>query len=171
MTETLNEALALDSYGIQVFEGRRYVKVTSPRGLADYPPESVAVDYSGPFEEAQISDEQERDMVESVKRDSGWDVLTGWSLNGGMAIMHPSQYVGGDLADHILDTPGLWTCVSVEMYPPCCDAGDDGTACEEWLKRERCEHADYNPESDAAGWALLHKEITPMTKAIEEKEL
>jgi hypothetical protein len=30
--------------------------------------------------------------------------------------------------------------------------------CAEYEAHERCEHADYPPESKAAGWALVHKE-------------
>lgn len=154
----MNEALALDGYGIRVKADGTWEKVKTPGSLAEYPPDSVMVDYSGAWGDQQISDQQERDMIDSVKSDSGWDMLTGWSRGGGVAIMHPSEYVGGSLAGHIAETPGLWACVSVEMHAPQCDAGGDGMPCAAWLKRERCDHADYPAESEAAGWALVHRE-------------
>lgn len=43
--------------------------------------------------------------------ETGWELLTGftgqYSYNG--PAMHPSEYIGGGLARHILDTPGLYT--------------------------------------------------------------
>ena len=130
-----------------------------PARLEDFAPESIEVAYDGPLEEAQISDDQERDMVKTVKRDTGWDVLTGWALGGGVAIMHNSQYIGGDLEEHIKETPGLWAIASIEMHPRHCEAGDDGMPCADYTAREKCEHADGARESEAAGWALIHKEI------------
>ena len=42
--------------------------------------------------------------------EAGWELLTGftgqYSYNG--PGMHPSEYIGGGLASHILDTPGLY---------------------------------------------------------------
>jgi hypothetical protein len=56
---------------------------------------------------------------ESVRKPSvsgdGWTLLSGYSgqFSYSGPIMHPSEYVGGKLADHILETPGLWTIVEV----------------------------------------------------------
>lgn len=107
-----------------------------------YAPE-VSCEYSGPFADAQISDAQERDMIDFVKRDTGWALLTGWSRGGGLAIMHPSEFIGGQLADHVRETPGYWVAVSVELHP-----GEDDP-----------EYKDGNGESDTAGWALAYREV------------
>lgn len=44
-----------------------------------------------------------------------WALLTGWSAqyNYRGPVMGPGEYVGGALARHILDTPGLWVAVTV----------------------------------------------------------
>lgn len=71
--------------------------------------------YVGTDEDGQISDDDERTMISEL-RSHGWELLTGWtgqySYNG--PIMHPSEYVGGRLAEHILSTPGLYVVVAVE---------------------------------------------------------
>lgn len=71
--------------------------------------------YVGTDEDGQISDDDERTMISEL-RSHGWELLTGWtgqySYNG--PIMHPSEYVGGRLAEHILSTPGLYAVVAVE---------------------------------------------------------
>ena len=45
-----------------------------------------------------------------------WQLLTGWTgqygYNGG--CFHPSEFIGGALAEHILSTPGNWVAVTVE---------------------------------------------------------
>lgn len=102
---------------------------------------SVSCEYDGPFVDAQISDDQERDMYASVKSDSGWELLSGWSRGGGLYIMHPSEYVGGALAEHIRETPGYWVVVTVELNP----------------QENDPEYNDGNGESESAGWALAYR--------------
>jgi hypothetical protein len=108
-----------------------------------YAPE-INCDYDGPFSEAQISDEHERDMVEYAER-QGWAIESGWShqdsgrYNG--PIMHTSEYIGGNLAAHILATPGLWMAESVELHPG----------------EEDPEYNNGSGESDAAGWVFAHR--------------
>jgi hypothetical protein len=116
--------------------------VTDQGTTGVYAPE-VHIEYDGPFAEAQISDDQERAMIDWIKG-QGWDVLTGWALGGGLALMHASQYIGGRLADHIRKTPGYWVVCSVELHP-----GEDDP-----------EHESNggNGESEAAGWILCHRE-------------
>jgi hypothetical protein len=66
-------------------------------------------------EDGQILGAHEQEMIESVKC-QGWELLSGWTgqycYHG--PIMHPSEFVGGRLAKHILETPGLYCAVSVE---------------------------------------------------------
>ncbi|MFI0265603.1 hypothetical protein [Streptomyces luteogriseus] len=96
----------------------------------------INCDYTGPFDDAQISDADEEAMGESVKS-QGWTLETGWTgqyLYSG-AIMHPSEFIGGKLAEHIRETPGLWVALSVELHPE-----------------------DENAESESAGWVLAYRE-------------
>lgn len=66
----------------------------------------------------------------------GWTLLSGSSQQYGGSVMHPSEYVGGKLADHILSTPGLWVVVTVSDTASNLDPADD----------------------DLVGWAIAHKE-------------
>lgn len=97
-----------------------------------YAPESVIET----DEDGQILAGHETAWIEYL-RSQGWEPERGWTGQYGYAgpIMHPSEYIGGHLADHILETPGLWVAVSVECIP--------------W---------DEDGESDAAGWAVLYRE-------------
>lgn len=83
-----------------------------PEGIRVHAPESIDVDSD---DDGQISAEDDAAMVAQVARD-GWQVLNGWSAQSGYAgpIMHSSEYIGGALAVHILETPGFWVAVTVE---------------------------------------------------------
>lgn len=134
----LNDRMQID----HVIRVREDGTVTDQGITGVYAPE-IHIEYDGPFAEAQISDDQERAMATWVKG-QGWDILTGWSMNGGPAIMHASQYIGGRLAAHIRETPGYWVKLSVEIYP-----GEDDP-----------EHESNggNGESTYAGWLLAFRE-------------
>jgi hypothetical protein len=60
-------------------------------------------------EDGQVMPEDERDYIAQAER-QGWELLRGWTGQYGYAgvIMHPSEYVGGALADHIREIPGLY---------------------------------------------------------------
>lgn len=95
----------------------------------------VATDRDG-----QITDDGERDMIGSVRRE-GWELLTGFTgqYRYSGPIMHPAEYIGGALAEHIRTTPGLYAAVVVYLDFPddvTEDAGDD----------------------DVAGWAVAYRE-------------
>lgn len=81
--------------------------VTEPGG---YAPELVMfVDEDG--QALPDSDEQLREQAKSA----GWRLLEGWTgqyrYHG--PVMHPSEYVGGRLAEHILETPGEYVVTEV----------------------------------------------------------
>ena len=79
---------------------------------------------------------------EITELNSDWLLLDGWSgqyLYSG-SIMHPSEYIGGPLADWMLDTPGLYVALVAETYRSC---GDQCGQCKE------CE-----PEFD--GWVIAY---------------
>jgi hypothetical protein len=92
-----------------------------------YAPEfTVGTDADG-----QVLAEHEAQMIADVKA-QGWELVSGWTGQYGYSgpIMHPSEFIGGALEQHIRETPGYWVAVAVE--------GDD-----------------YEP---AAGWALAYRE-------------
>lgn len=67
-------------------------------------------------EDGQITREHEQQMIRDVESE-GWQLLTGWTgqyLSAHSPIMHPSEYIGGALEEHIRETPGLYAAVSVE---------------------------------------------------------
>jgi hypothetical protein len=98
-----------------------------PAGI--YAPESViTTDADG-----QILAADEAEYTASIER-QGWQLERGLTGQYGYSgpIMHASEYVGGELEDHIRETPGLWTVVTVETL-------DDS--------------------EDAAGWAIAYREL------------
>lgn len=105
--------------------------ITEPTGI--YAPEVLFGS-----EDGQILAMHERHVREDLER-IGWTVETGWSRQYSYSgpIMHPSEYIGGALADHIRETDGYWVAVSAEMWP--------------------YEEDDDSPEP--AGWLLLHRDL------------
>jgi hypothetical protein len=81
-----------------------------------------------------ITDEHEKDFVSQAKAE-GWDILRGWT--GQYAYhgicMHPSEYIGGALEEHVLDNPGLWVAITIEQY------------------------IEGQEQSECAGWTLAYK--------------
>lgn len=122
---------------IRVVDGTWYDDVKNV-----YAPEvSVGTD-----EDGQITDDDERAMVESVTR-QGWGLLSGWTGQYGYngPIMHASEYVGGQLAQHILATPGLYCVVSVETL-------DDSEEPAGWVVAYRdLPESDDSPQQDTGG--------------------
>ena len=62
----------------------------------------------------------------------GYELLTGWTGQYGYngAAMHSSEYIGGALARHILETPGYWQAAAV--YPLCDHGSDHDCEPESW---------------------------------------
>lgn len=91
------------------------------------PESAVGTDGDG-----SILAEHEQAWVESIQR-QGWELMCGWSgayLAGNTAIMHPSEFIGGGIAEHILENPGLYCAITVETV-------DD--------------------DEEAAGWAVCYR--------------
>lgn len=59
-----------------------------------------------------------------------WELINGYSGQDSYSgpIMHPSEYVGGRLADHILETPGVYAVVEVRDQDADTDNGEDDSA-------------------------------------------
>jgi hypothetical protein len=89
----------------------------------------------------QILDEHEDGYRAQAER-QGWQLLTGWTGQYGYRglVMHPSEYVGGQLAEHILSEPGEYVVIAVE-----CDQ-----------------------DSDPAGWAIAYREKAPEPDAHDQ---
>jgi len=77
----------------------------------------------------------------------GWELLSGFSGQYSYSgpIMHNSEFVGGGLERHILETPGYWVAVVVESH------------CQ--YTQENCSE-ESGCDCDPAGWAVAHKEFT-----------
>lgn len=88
--------------------------------------------FIGTDEDGQILDEHEDGWVRDLN-ERGWEPVTGCSGQYGYAgpIMHPSEFLGGSMAERLAMTPGTYAVVMVE--------------------------ADEDGERDACGWALLRR--------------
>lgn len=87
-------------------------------------------------DEGQFTREGIEEYCELIKS-QGWEPEVGYPVDalwGGDPVMHSSQFIGGNLAEHIVSTPGLWTVIEVRT-------DDDGDS------------------SDSAGWVLLYREV------------
>lgn len=75
-----------------------------------YAPELYALSDS----EGQHTPDTDPNLI-SDARDAGWELLSGWTGQYGYSgvCMHPSEFIGGSLAEHILETPGYWVAVVV----------------------------------------------------------
>ena len=93
--------------------------------------DGVATSYNGPAYAPEVY--WSEGEPEETKVD-GWTLETGWtgqySYNG--PHMHPSEFIGGRLADYVLETDGLWVAVVVE---------------------------DITDQDNPVGWAIAHREI------------
>lgn len=83
--------------------------------------------------DGQILAQHEADYTDQARR-QGWQLLSGWTGQSGYRgpVMHSSEYVGGGLARHILETPGQYVVTTVET--------DDD-------------------DEQAAGWVVLFREL------------
>lgn len=69
----------------------------------------------GTDEDDQILPEHDKALMEDATR-QGWTLLRGWSQQDGYGgpLMHPSEFVGGRLEDHIRENPGLYVAVVID---------------------------------------------------------
>lgn len=106
MSNHLRSIMAVD-HVIQVLEGGCIIE---PIQCVHAPEVCVSTD-----EDGQIRGSDEREMIESVDS-QGWSLLTGFTGQYGYSgpIMHPSEFIGGGLAEHIMSTPGFYCAVTVE---------------------------------------------------------
>jgi hypothetical protein len=104
-----------------------------------YAPElSVDVDADG-----QLLTLDGADLRDQATR-QGWELLDGYSGQYGYGgpIMHPSEYVGGDLERDILAEPGVYVVTTVACLGPDESDDQDGPDIAGWVVARRM-HADY----------------------------
>jgi hypothetical protein len=134
----LNTVMEIDRV-IRVLPGRA---VTAPdtRNRASWAPEAViSLDKDG-----QVTAGGEEGMT-AMARWSGWNLMYGYSGQQGgrdSALMHPSEFIGGRMADDILDNPGLYVALAVTgLYPP--------------------QEAEERGSDDPIGWVVARKREEP----------
>jgi hypothetical protein len=124
----LNDRMDLD-HVVRVLDGGRVVDAKD-----SYAPELIMFT----DEDGQALPDSDAQLEEQAKS-AGWRLLSGWtgqySYSG--PVMHPSESVGGRLAEHILETPGEYVVTAVEALG---EGGDDG-------------------DEEPAGWAIAFREV------------
>lgn len=98
--------------------------------------------------DGQILAEHEADYKAEAAR-QGWELLEGFTGQHAYRgpVMHPSEYIGGRLADHIRETPGTYAVIAVET-----DDDDDEAAGWAIAFRPPAEPS-YGPNEDGSPYA------------------
>lgn len=104
----------------KIMEMDHVIKVHSDGTVSDhveglYAPEvTVDVDDDGQFVGTQ---DAWTAWTPDVTFEGPWELLMGFSADGSARdpLMHQSQYIGGSVAEHILETPGFWVAVTVSQ--------------------------------------------------------
>lgn len=133
--------------------------VTDAKGV--HAPESIIDATWDEHGDCHITKENEAEYIRYIES-QGWTLLRGWSgayLAGATPIMHPSEYIGGGIAEHILENPGLYVALSVEILPPGCRV-NNGEPCEVAMSGDTCKHENENIETEYAGWAVAFRDTT-----------
>lgn len=102
--DKLNDLMGFDHVILVHDDG----SVSEPTGI--YAPDLNAINDGDGSHTAETDPELQRQAS-----DHGWTLESGWtgqySYSG--PCMHPSEFIGGGLAEHILATPGYWVAVVV----------------------------------------------------------
>lgn len=104
--DNLTDVLGFDTGAIEIHEDGTVTDAD------EYAPELyMEVDADGQSIHADDSD------LHSQAEAQGWELLTGWTGQSGYRgpVMHASEYLGGRLAEYILETPGIYRAVVVEV--------------------------------------------------------
>lgn len=106
------------------------------------------------------------DGTDEFELSEGWSLLSGFTGQYGYngPVMHPSEYVGGGLERHILETPGYYVVLEVGAY----DSHDWQQATFTGAKTcSRCGLLPLDEEDmgstcksdEPAGWAIAYKPL------------
>lgn len=148
VADSLNSLMEIDHVIRVDADGRVWDDVTGA-----YAPEfEVVTDENGNFTVGT-----ERLLAKEIWR-QGWKAESGWSAQQGTkpgdVVMHTSEFIGGSLAEYILNTPGYWVACAVDVESEECPKGMIGCTL-----FDRCEHCEENGrETEAAGWVFMHRE-------------
>lgn len=108
-------------------------------------------DHSQYVEEIQYVYSEEDGSTDEPDAPAGWEYLRGftnqYSYNG--PVMHSSEFMGGALAEHIIDNPGTYATVMIEALPV---------------------DLDGNEEAEPVGWAVLHRIEAPAEAKVTPAE-
>lgn len=108
-------------------------------------------------DDGQIMDDDDKAMIDMVKS-AGWEMLNGFSgqyLYAG-PIMHPSEYIGGGMEEHIRTNPGYYASVIVTTLGLGCVNDDD--QCDPDSPCDACTEAKRERNGEDAGWAVVFRE-------------
>lgn len=105
------------------------------------------LDWNGHLEMYLVGSLEEYRWDDDFYVPEGWELLSGFTGQYGYngPVMHASEFIGGGLERHILETPGYWVATVVE------------SDCQ--YKEPNC-NEDSGCNCDPAGWAVAHKPFT-----------
>lgn len=91
----------------------------------------------------------------------GWSLMTGYSGQEGYSgpVMHNSEFIGGQLARDILNTPGYYVAIVSNYLPEACDeCGADPNEGDD--HKEECSEDGMvgSGETTTEGWAVAFEE-------------
>lgn len=114
-------------------------------------------------DDGQILAEHEAAMIEELAR-AGWSLMSGYTaqyLAGNTPIMHTSEFIGGGMAEEILEaadlgTPRDYVALAVEVESEVCP--EDAKGCT--LNGDRCDYCrDNGRETEDAGWMVAYRDV------------
>lgn len=167
MSKRITVDLSRDIYALsKIMEFDRVLRVHTD-GTVSHPTDVHAPEvHLDTGDDGQILDEHEEAMIKYIK-DQGWSLMRGWSgayLAGDSPIMHESEFIGGHLAEEILETAeqeddvdyvALVVEVDSEVCPnesDTCTLSDPCVLCYDDTGEQR--------EREAAGWLIAYREVT-----------
>lgn len=117
------------------------IRVHEDGTVSDGYPDLMAPDITMEVDADGSAVDDSEDDLRRMARSYGWELLDSWTGQCGYrgVVMHSSEYIGGGLADHILDTPGYYVAVTVECMGPDNDPDENENP--------------YEP----AGWAIAYR--------------
>jgi hypothetical protein len=123
----------LDTYdqtGYDVVMQTNKVTRNNLNGIMDFDT-VIKVDAGGNVEEVSNVYGPEAAYNGAIEESGGWSLMDGYSGQSGYSgpIMHDSEYIGGNLAQDILDTPGYYVVIA-SYYDG--DTEEDDMVAEGW---------------------------------------
>lgn len=116
---------------------------TISRGIGIYAPEQIMGD--------EIDDKDRKKLVYDFPGYPQWELISGFSGQDSYAgpVMHNSEYLGGGMAEYVLENPGVYCLLAVSWDP---EEDQDAPLCGE-CERHHCA-SESCPEDYIEGWVL-----------------